>query len=56
MQHENSADACEDWSQQIMCTSEIKRSQPGADDVVAKLLHQVWLAGWDAISKLAADR
>jgi hypothetical protein len=40
VQHENSADACEDWPQQKMRTGEIKRSQSGADDVVAELLHR----------------
>ena len=45
MQHENGADACEDWSQQNMRAGKIKRTQAGADDVVAELLHQEWLAG-----------
>jgi hypothetical protein len=30
----------------MMRPGKIKRSQSGADDVVAKLLHDVWLAGW----------
>ena len=46
VQHENGADACEDRSQQMMRAGEIKRAQSGADDVVAKLLHSGWLAGW----------
>ena len=29
-----------------MRTGEIQRSQSGADDVVAELLHQEWRAGW----------
>ena len=45
VQHENGADACEDWSQQNMRAGKIKRTQAGADDVVAELLHQEWLAG-----------
>jgi hypothetical protein len=40
----------------MMGTSEVERSQSGADDVVAKLLHQEWMAGWDAIPNLAGDR
>ena len=51
VQHENGADAREDRTQQIMRTGEVKRSQPGADDVVAKLLHRDWLASWDATSE-----
>jgi hypothetical protein len=39
VQHENGADARENWSQEIMCPAEVKRFQSGADDVVAKLLH-----------------
>ena len=39
MQHENGADARQDRPQQGMRAREVKRSQPGADDVVAKLLH-----------------
>ncbi len=56
VQHENGADAREDRSQQIMRSGEVQRFQSGADDVVAKLLHQEWLAGWDAIPNLAGDR
>ena len=40
VQHENSADACEDWSQQIMRTGEVKRFQSGADNGVAEHFHQ----------------
>ena len=39
VQHENGADAREDRPQQMMRAGEVKRSQSGADDVVAKLLH-----------------
>ena len=39
MQHENGADACEDWSQQDMRTREVKRFQPGADNGASELLH-----------------
>ena len=39
VQHENGADACEDWSQQVMRAGEVKRFQPGADNGVAELLH-----------------
>src|ERR1700726_4246806 len=39
VQHENRADAREDRPQQIMRPAEVKRSQSGPDDVVAKLLH-----------------
>ena len=46
VQHENGADACEDWSQQIMRTGEVKRFQPGADDGVAEYFHQGVAAGW----------
>ena len=46
VQHENGADACEDWSQQVMRPGEIQRFQSGADDGVAKLFHRTWLAGW----------
>ena len=45
VQHENGADACEDRPQQMMRAGEIQRFQPGADDGVAELLHQGWLAG-----------
>jgi hypothetical protein len=40
VQHENGADACEDWPQQVMRTGEIKRFQSGADNGVAELFHQ----------------
>src|SRR4030081_3762271 len=40
VQHENGADAREDRPQQIMRPGEVKRSQSGANDVVAKLLHE----------------
>ena len=40
VQHENSADACEDWSQQIMRTGEVKRLQSGTDNGVAEHFHQ----------------
>jgi hypothetical protein len=50
MQHENGADACEDWSQQIMRAGEVERSQSSPDDGVAKLLHCTrWLADRDII-------
>ena len=55
VQHENGADACEDRPQQMMRAGEIKRFQPGADNVVAKLLHRAgW--PWNAVAKLAEDR
>ena len=53
MQHENGADAGEDRPQQLMRAGEIKRFQSGADHVVAELLHQEWLAGWDAMLKIS---
>ena len=54
MQHENGADAGEDRPQQMMRAGEIKRFQSGADDVVAKLLHQGMAGRLDSgISKLA---
>jgi hypothetical protein len=40
VQHENGTDAFEYRPQQNMCTGEIKRSQPGADDMIAKLFHR----------------
>jgi hypothetical protein len=40
MQHENDANACEDWSQQIMRSGEVQRFQSGADDGVAKQFHR----------------
>src|ERR1700716_1501586 len=40
VQHENGADAREDRPQQIVRPGEVKRSQSGANDVVAKLLHE----------------
>ena len=43
MQHENGADAAENRPQQMVSAGKIKRFQPGADDVVAKLLHRGWL-------------
>jgi hypothetical protein len=46
VQHENSADACEDWSQQIMRTGEVKGLQPGAYDGVTKHFHQGVAACW----------
>ena len=55
VQHEDGADAGKDRTQQIMRAGEVKRSQSGADDVAAKLLHRGWLAGWDVIPKLAGD-
>jgi hypothetical protein len=39
-----------------MRTGEVKRSQSGADDVVAKLLHREWLAGLNVNPKLAGNR
>ena len=39
VQHENAADAREKRPQQVMRAGEIQRFQPGADDVVAELLH-----------------
>jgi hypothetical protein len=39
VQHENSADACEDWSQQVMHPGPGKRFQSGPDNGVAELLH-----------------
>jgi hypothetical protein len=56
MQHENATDARKDRSQQMMRAGEVKRSQPGANNVVAELLHQKWLAGWDRSAKLAGNR
>ena len=46
VQHENGADACEDWSQQIMRAREVERFQPGADNGVAEYFHQDVTAGW----------
>ncbi len=46
VQHENSADACEDWSQQIMRAGEVKRLQPGSDNGVAEYFHQGVAACW----------
>ena len=46
VQHENAADAGKHRTKQIMRAGKVKRFQSGADDVVAKLLHQGWLAGW----------
>ena len=40
VQHENDADACEDWSQQVVRAGEVQRFQAGADDGVAKLFHR----------------
>jgi hypothetical protein len=56
MQHENGADSRENRSQQMMRSGEVKRLQSGADDVLAKMLHQGWLAGWGATTKLAENR
>ena len=39
VQHENAADARENRPQQVMRAGEIQCLQPGADDVVAELLH-----------------
>src|SRR4051812_13165645 len=39
MQHENSADTRENRPQQMVRAAEVKGFKPGADDVVAKLLH-----------------
>src|ERR1700761_7076890 len=43
VQREDGADAGEDRPKQMMRAREVKRPQSGADDVVAKLLHQ---GGW----------
>ena len=40
VQHENDADTCEDWSQQVMRSGEVQRFQSGADDGVAKQFHR----------------
>ena len=40
VQHENGADTCEDWSQQVMRSGEVQRFQSGADDGVAKQFHR----------------
>src|SRR5258708_4317640 len=39
MKHENGADAGENRPQQVMRPGEVQRTQAGADDVAAKLLH-----------------
>ena len=41
VQHENDADACENWSQQVMRAGEVERFKPGTDHGVAELLHWV---------------
>ena len=46
MQHEDRADAGENRLQQMMRAGGVERSQSGADDTVAKLLHQACWAGW----------
>ena len=56
VQHENGADACEDWPQQIMRTGKVKRFQSGADNGVAEHLHQGLAACFVTIRNLAADR
>jgi hypothetical protein len=40
VQREDGADAGKDRARQMMRTGEIKCFQPGADDVVAQLLHR----------------
>ena len=40
VQHENDADACEDWSQQVMRAGEVERFQSGADNGVAEQFHR----------------
>jgi hypothetical protein len=40
VQHEDRAGACEDWSQQVVRTGEVKRFQPGADNGVAEQFHR----------------
>ena len=42
VQHENGADATENRPQHMVSAGQIKRFQPGADHVVAKLLHRGW--------------
>ncbi len=44
VQHENGPHAREDRPQQMMGAGEVKCFQSGANDVVAKLLHQEWSA------------
>ena len=39
VQHENGADACEDWSQQEMRAGEVQRLQSGANNGVAEQFH-----------------
>jgi hypothetical protein len=47
VQHENGADACEDWSQQLVRAGEVKRFQSGTDEGVAECFHQGVAAGWN---------
>ena len=56
VQHEDCADPCEDRSQQMMGPAEVKRSQSGTDDVVAKLLHAGVASRLGEIPKLTGDR
>jgi hypothetical protein len=56
VQHEDCADASEDRSQQMMGPAEVKRSQSGADDVVAKLLHAGVAGRLGEIPTLTGDR
>jgi hypothetical protein len=56
VQHEDCADSCEDRSQQMMGPAEVKRSQSGADDVVAKLLHAGVAGRLGEIPTLTGDR
>jgi hypothetical protein len=48
MQHENGADACEHWPQQVVSSRQRERFQPGADNGVAELFHGALLAGWSS--------
>ncbi len=41
VQHENDADTCENWSQQVVGSGKIEGSQPGADNGVAEQFHQL---------------
>ena len=55
VQHENGADTCEDWSQQVMRSGEVKRFQPGADNGVAELFHLGVAGRLEFSPKLARD-
>jgi hypothetical protein len=56
VQHENAADACEDWPQQIMRARKVKRFQSCADNGVADHFHKALAGLFHCVSNITMER